>query len=123
MVNIDYNSSKAIHEQIYEEFARLILSRALKPDEKLPSVRELASLIKVNPNTIQKAFKNLETDNYIYSVKGIGSFVKSADELRMLHIKKLKIKLAKAIKSLKELGLSDHDLTEIFKNILNGSNS
>ena len=121
MIRIDNNNSKAIYEQIYDEVIRLIFSKSLKPDEKLPSVRELASMIRINPNTIQKAYKNLEEDNYIYTVKGVGNFVKNADELRSLHIKNMKDELYKVIKSLKELGLRDDRIIDMVKQALNPS--
>lgn len=119
MIRIDNDNPKAIYEQIYDEIIRLIFSKSLKPDEKLPSVRELASMIRINPNTIQKAYKNLEEDNYIYTVKGIGNFVKNADELKNLHIKNMKDELYKVIKSLKELGLRDERIIDMVKEILN----
>lgn len=122
MIKIDNNSSKAIYEQIYDEMTRLILSKALKPDEKMPSVRELAAMIKINPNTIQKAYKSLEEDNYIYTVKGKGNFVKNADELRSVQIKTMEEKLSSTIKSLKELGLEDEEVIRLVKNILNEDN-
>ena len=118
MIRIDNNNPKAIYEQIYDEIIRLIFSKSLKPDEKLPSVRELASMIRINPNTIQKAYKYLEEDNYIYSVKGVGNFVKDADELRNLHIKNMKDELYNVVSSLKELGLRDERIIEIVKEIL-----
>lgn len=121
MIRIDNDNPKAIYEQIYDEIIRLIFSKSLKPDEKLPSVRELASMIRINPNTIQKAYKNLEEDNYIYSVKGVGNFVKNADELRDLHIRNVKDDLNKVIKSLKELGLRDDRIVELVKEVLNPS--
>jgi len=118
LIQIDNNSSRAIYEQIYDEITRLILSKALKPDEQLPSVRELAALLKINPNTIQKAYKFLEIDNYIYTVKGKGNFVKNADELRSIHINKTKEELNHTIKSLKELGIKDDTVIELVKKIL-----
>ncbi len=121
MIRIDNDNPKAIYEQIYDEIIRLIFSKSLKPDEKLPSVRELASMIRINPNTIQKAYKNLEEDNYIYTVKGVGNFVKNADELRSLHIKNMKDELYKVIKSLKELGLRDERIIDLVKEVLNPS--
>ena len=121
MIRIDNDNPKAIYEQIYDEIIRLIFSKSLKPDEKLPSVRELASMIRINPNTIQKAYKNLEEDNYIYTVKGVGNFVKNADELRDLHTKNMKNELKKVIKSLKELGLRDDRIAELVKEVLNPS--
>lgn len=118
MIQIDNNNPKALYEQVYDEIARLIMSKALKPDEKLPSVRELAAMIKINPNTIQKAYKSLEEDNYIYTVKGIGNFVKNSDELRSIHIKSMEEKLIDAVKSLKILGLRDDHIIELVNNIL-----
>lgn len=119
LIQIDNNNPKAIYEQIYDEVTRLILSKAIKPDEKLPSVRELAALIKINPNTIQKAYKSLEEDNYIYTIKGKGNFVKNSEELRSIYLNKMKDKLDDAVKSLKNLGLKDDYIIELVKNILN----
>ena len=128
MIQIDNTNPKAIYEQVYDEIKRLILSKVLKPDEKLPSVRELAAMVKINPNTIQKAFKSLEENNYIYTVKGIGNFVKNSDELRSIHIKNMEDKLTETIKSLKNLGLQDEYIIEIVKKVLkptrvNGGNN
>jgi GntR family transcriptional regulator len=119
LIRIDNESPKPIYEQIYDEIIRLIFSKSLKPDEKLPSVRELASMIRINPNTIQKAYKYLEEDNYIYSVKGVGNFVKDADELRNLHVRNTKDELYKVIKSLKDLGFRDERILEMVKEVLN----
>lgn len=118
LIRIDNDSPKAIYEQIYDEIIRLIFSKSLKPDEKLPSVRELASMIRINPNTIQKAYKYLEEDNYIYTVKGVGNFVKDADELRNLHLQNIKDELYRIVNSLKELGLRDDRIVELVKEIL-----
>lgn len=118
MISIDYTSSKAIYEQIYDEITRLILSKALKPDEKLPSVRELAAITKINPNTIQKAYKVLELDDYIYTVKGKGNFVKNTDALKKVHIKKLDEALGETLKTLRELGLSKDEILEMIESKL-----
>lgn len=121
MIQIDNNCSKALYEQIYEEIKRLILSKALKPDEKLPSVREMAAMVKINPNTIQRAYKSLEEDNYIYTVKGKGNFVKSSEELRSIHIKNMEDKLNEIVNSLKELGLKENYIVDLVKKVLNPS--
>ena len=75
MIRPDYKSGKSLHEQIEEEMKRLIVSGVMKPDEQLPSVRELSVSMTVNPNTVQRAYKQLEQDGFIYSVKGKGNFV------------------------------------------------
>lgn len=120
MIHIDNNSSKPIYEQIYDQFVKLIISKVLKPDEKLPSVRELASIIRINPNTIQKAYKMLENNNYIYSLKGKGNFVKDDDELYKIYLKSIENELRKLIRSLKKLNIKDDEILLIINNILKG---
>ncbi len=75
MIKLDYKDSRPIHEQITQGIKELIMCGALKVDEQLPSVRDFAVSLTVNPNTVQRAYKNLEAENIIYSVKGKGNFV------------------------------------------------
>lgn len=75
MFDIDLRSRDPIYQQLVDKFKQLIINYILEPDEKLPSVRQLAEELTVNPNTIQKAYRQLEQENFIYSVKGRGSFV------------------------------------------------
>lgn len=75
MIKLDYKDSRPIHEQISSGIKELIMCGALKADEQLPSVRDFAVSLTVNPNTVQRAYKNLEAENIIYSVKGKGNFV------------------------------------------------
>lgn len=74
MISINFRDSRPIYEQVKESLRRLIVSGALPPDEKLPSVRELASQLVINPNTIQRAYRELEREGYIVSIPGKGSF-------------------------------------------------
>ena len=75
MFQIDLKSRKPIYEQVVDNFRRLITSGVLKPGERAPSVRDMAKLLTCNPNTIQKAFRELETKGYFYTVPGQGSFI------------------------------------------------
>ncbi|PLR94153.1 GntR family transcriptional regulator [Bacillus sp. T33-2] len=75
MFELDMRSRKPIYEQLVEKLKELIINEVLKPDEQLPSVRTLAQQLTINPNTIQKAYRELENQGYIYSVQGRGSFV------------------------------------------------
>ena len=75
MVQVDFRSRVPIYEQLVEKFKELIIKGILTEDEKLPSVRSLSKEIGVNPNTIQKAYRELERQEYIYSIKGKGSYV------------------------------------------------
>lgn len=81
MINIDYQSRTPIYEQIVERFQMLILKGVLKPDDQMPSVRSLALQLSINPNTIQKAYAQLEQQGYIYPVKGRGNFVSGTGQL------------------------------------------
>lgn len=81
MITLDYKDRRPLYEQVVERFQDLMFRGVLKPDDKMPSVRSLATDLSINPNTIQRAYTELERQGYIYSVKGKGSFV--ADSGRM----------------------------------------
>lgn len=81
MIIIDYKDTRPIYEQIVEKFKALILKGVLKADEQMPSVRTLAMDLSINPNTIQKAYAELERQGFIYVVKGRGNFVAQSDVL------------------------------------------
>ena len=75
MIQINYRDTRPFYQQIKDNVRHLVVSGALKKDDKLPSVRELAASLAINPNTIQRAYVELERQGYIYTVKGKGSFV------------------------------------------------
>ena len=75
MINLNYKDSRNLNEQIHDQIKELIISGALKKNEKLPSVRELSVSLAVNPNTVQKAYKTLEAEGFIYSISGRGNYV------------------------------------------------
>lgn len=74
MININFRDSRPIYEQVKTTLRKLIVSGAMSPDEKLPSVRELASQLVINPNTMQRAYRELEQEGYIISIPGKGSY-------------------------------------------------
>jgi len=80
MIQLDFKDSNPLYEQIKGKIKDLIISGAVKPDDKIPSVRELAQTLTINPNTIQKAYKDLEAEGCIYSVKGKGNFIAPLDK-------------------------------------------
>ena len=80
MFQIDLKSRKAIYEQVMDNFKRLIVTGVLKADEKVPSVRDMARTLTVNPNTVQKAYRELESQGYFYTVLGQGSFIAAATD-------------------------------------------
>ena len=82
MIVIDSRDKRAIYEQVMDRLSDLMLIGALEPGDKLPSVRSLAVELSINPNTIQKAYIELERQGYVYSVKGVGSFVAEMDVIK-----------------------------------------
>ena len=81
MFTINYRDPRPVYEQIMDELRKMIISGVFAPDEKLPSVRELAAQLAINPNTIQRAYRELEQSGYIYSVAGKGNFAGAQHEV------------------------------------------
>ena len=81
MISLNYRDSRPIYEQIKDNFKQLIIEGVLKTDDRIPSVRELAISMAINPNTIQKAYKELEFEGYVYSVRAKGVFVASLENI------------------------------------------
>ncbi|MDE6220410.1 MAG: GntR family transcriptional regulator [Lachnospiraceae bacterium] len=75
MILIDHKDRRPIYEQVIERFQQMILCGAIQPNTPMPSVRSLAMELSLNPNTIQRAYQELERAGYIYTIKGKGSFV------------------------------------------------
>ena len=108
MFQIDLKSRKSIYEQIVENIKELILTGILNAEDKIPSVRELSKILTVNPNTIQKAYRELEYQGYIYTVAGLGSFVASPSELPVdeKRVSEIREHLRQSVKELYYLGCS-----------------
>lgn len=77
MLHIDFRDARPIYEQVAGGIEDLVMHGVLAPDEQLPSVRQMAVELSINPNTIQRAYSELEGRNVIYSVKGRGNFIAS----------------------------------------------
>lgn len=81
MVNIDFREKRPLYEQISSRIEEQIIRGIMLPDEALPSVRNLAVELSINPNTVQKAYADLEQKGLTYSVSGRGSFVSNVENL------------------------------------------
>ena len=115
MLSINYKDPRPIYEQVRDALRQLILSGAIAPGEKLPSVRELAASLAINPNTIQRAYNELEGEGYIYSVPGKGSFASGntgADEARKAE---LLSQVRELLAELRYLGVSNAELAALVK--------
>lgn len=111
MIQLDFGDHRPLYEQIVDKLKELIISGALAENEKIPSVRELASSLTINPNTIQKAYKQLENEGYIYSQKARGSFVcPKGKETDKAKITELAESLMPIIKEMRFLGVDREKL-------------
>ena len=110
MIIIDYNDKRPIYEQIIERFQTLIINGVMETDEKLPSVRTLAVELSINPNTIQRAYTELEKDGFIYTVTGRGNFVKRDEEFIRKHREKLLAGLEEQARTCMKQGIDRQEL-------------
>ena len=115
MIVLDLKDSRPLYEQIVERFQHLILCGALPEDEKLPSVRNLAMELSINPNTIQKAYGELEREGFIYSVKGRGNFVAANSRLKEVKKEELKTQILALVKEGESIGLTREEVIDILK--------
>ncbi len=90
MFNINTTSDKAIYEQIIENIKELTLKNILKTEDKLPSVRDMASMLSVNPNTVSKAYQELERQKIIHTLRGRGTFISSNEDVPIDEERKVK---------------------------------
>lgn len=98
MIHINENSSIPIYQQIVDGFVKLIVRQIIPSESQMPSVRDIAMQLQINPNTIQKAFKLLETEGYIFSKPGKGNFVASRDQIRSVYMKRLNIEMVEILR-------------------------
>lgn len=110
MIILDYKDRRPIYEQMAEKLEELMLLGVLGENEPLPSVRSLAMELSINPNTIQRAYAELERQGYIYTVKGKGSFVAENSVMKEKRKKDLLIQVSEVIDEAIRLGISGEEI-------------
>ena len=115
MIQLNYRDSRPIYEQIKDGFRKLIMQGVMKADEKLPSVREMATTLTINPNTIQRAYRELEQEGYVYMVAGKGSFVAGVPKADEKRKKELWNVFDSTVEELRFLGTTVEEMTEHLK--------
>ena len=122
MIQLNYRDATPIYEQIKEGLRKLVFSNALGVGDKLPSVRELASQLAINPNTIQRAYRELESEGYIYTVVGKGTFVAECkDGACASREQELLTEFDELVTELLYLEVTEETLKERIDNIAEGS--
>lgn len=112
MILIDYKDSRPIYEQIIEKLQDLMVLGVLEEDAQMPSVRNLALELSINPNTIQRAYAQLEQQGFIYSVKGKGSFVGSVVKIRDTKKQELLARMHRIAQEAKILGITKEEFLD-----------
>lgn len=120
MIRINESSPIPIYLQIVEEIRRMILGKTFETDDRLPSIRQVASDLKVNPNTVAKAFQELETRGLIYFKRGQGAFVAqiTQEDQKMRIIEDMNRKFNEIIKMAIEMGLNSREVKGLFEQAL-----
>ncbi len=117
MLNLNHRSGMPIYSQIIAQLRGQIATGILQPGDKLPSVRELAGVIAINPNTIQRAYRELEQQGVIETVPGKGCFVSQQPQPETATLWK---QLMETVQALKALGVTEEELTARMKGDQNG---
>ena len=115
MIILDYRDTRPLYEQIVDKFQMLILSGALEPNSRMPSVRSLAVELSINPNTIQRAYSELERNGILYTVKGKGNYVAYSDSLKDVRKQEILEKLRDLKKEALSMGMTVKELTEFLE--------
>lgn len=113
MFVLDYRDRRPIYEQLTDRLKESIVRGVWNEEEQLPSVRSLAVDLSINPNTIQRAYAELERQGFIYSVKGKGSFVAPKDGIRKMKERELAEKAAGFVKDGRAAGFSLEEMTQM----------
>lgn len=111
MIQLNYRDTRPFYQQIKDNVRQLVFSGALKKDEKLPSVRDMAASLAINPNTIQRAYRELESEGYIYTLSGKGTFVAEVDHSNQFRQQELLPQFDKIVSELLYLSMPVNDLT------------
>ena len=112
MVHLDYRDARPIYTQIIDGFKEQITSGAMQPGDKLPSVRELAASLAINPNTIQRAYRLLEFNGWIVTIPGKGCFVCENEKSRAQEIERWYTAFDEATAALLSLGVTLEQLQQ-----------
>lgn len=117
MIQLNFRDSKPIYEQVEDGIRKLVVNNLIAADEKLPSVRELASKYALNPNTISRAYRELEEQGYIYTLNGKGTFVAANEKVNDVRKEELLQQFDELVKELSFLMVPAEQLVERVSNV------
>lgn len=117
MIALDYRDKRPIYEQVVEKLEKLIVCGALESNAKMPSVRSLAMELSVNPNTIQRAYAQLEQDGYLYTIVGRGNYVTCEAEWKKGRIQTVLKEFTEVLNKARETKVPRGELMALFDRI------
>lgn len=120
MIQLNYRDAKPIYEQIKDGMRKLVISNAILADEKLPSVREMAAKLAINPNTIQKAYRELEAEGYLYTIAGKGTFAARQEGIYEVRNEELLEEFDEIVEELLFLSVNKENLTKRIEQLAEG---
>jgi len=122
VIQLNYRDPRPIYEQVKDGIRKLAYSGVVGPDEKLPSVRELASKLAINPNTISRAYKELEQEGFIYTLTGKGAFINQEFDLNDSRTEALYQKFDKVVLELLDFSVTENELKDRIEQLAKGGN-
>lgn len=124
-MNINFDAAKPIYEQVIEEIKKMVVRGELEPGDKLPSQRAMARKAEVNPNTIQRAYREMENMNLVETKRGLGTFIRENDNVKSKVSREMANKaVGSFIEQMKSLGFAEDEILNFVNQELSvGSNS
>lgn len=117
MIALDYRDKRPLYEQVKEKLTNLIAAGVLPEDDKLPSVRALAMELAINPNTVQRAYRELESEGFIYTVQGRGNFVSKSDMWQNSKYKEIMEEIKSLFEQALSFGIKKEELIELVEQV------
>lgn len=116
---ISHQNPAPLYQQVTDQIIDAITDRTLKPDERLPSIREIAAELKISEITVKRAYADLEKEGYIFTRAGMGSFVMdiNKDKLKKEKLSRLKSEIETIVRSQEKFGISAADIIRIIKDM------
>lgn len=119
MIHLDLHDPRPMYEQVVDQMEMLAVRGVLEADSKLPSVRQMAMELSLNPNTVQKAYSELLSRGVIYSVRGKGNFVSSdCSRIRQEKLEKIRSAIGRLLEQARELGATTQQRNELLRSFM-----
>ncbi|MDD6986393.1 MAG: GntR family transcriptional regulator [Butyricicoccus porcorum] len=119
MIHLDLHDPRPMYEQVVDQMEMLAVRGVLEADSKLPSVRQMAMELSLNPNTVQKAYSELLSRGVIYSVRGKGNFVSSdCSRIRQEKLEEIRSAIGRLLEQARELGANTQQRNELLRSFM-----